>query len=131
MMVDCFTDASYSKSANGSVIGYKIGHGNIVLDFLPEIKNTQAEVLAVKFCVDEIEKMYPNNKVLLVVHTDCQKVMTLDMCTQNISVVYVKMIGHMKKSLMNDKQKIFSAVDKAVRKELRLRNSIKNVCKSN
>ena len=127
MIIDCYTDASYSKNIDGSIIGYKIGANNIVLDYLPQMKNTQAEVLAVKFCVDEVERMYPNKRITLFIHTDCQKVMTLNMNTDNIDIQYVKMIGHMKKSLMNAKQKIFSSVDKAVREELRARNRINNI----
>lgn len=46
-IIKCFTDASYSKDIEMSVVGYKIGDDNITIEHLPKIKNTQAELYAV------------------------------------------------------------------------------------
>ncbi len=49
--IKCFTDASYSKEIEVSVIGYKVGDAQIILKHLPQIKNTQAELYAVDKCI--------------------------------------------------------------------------------
>jgi len=114
LTIDCYTDASYSKQANGSVIGYKVGDQPIVMDFLPLVKNTQAEVMAVNLCVAECETIHPESQIH--VHTDCQKAIR-SQYPENMRMH--KMIGHIKKDLRDEKQIIFAMVDRAVRKELR------------
>jgi ribonuclease HI len=113
-IIECYTDASYSTQANGSVIGYKIGDNQIVIDFLPEVKNTQAELIAVNNCIKYCQESYPGNQIHI--YTDCQKAVRLD---YGENVIMHKMIGHIKKDLRDDKQKIFALVDKETRKELR------------
>lgn len=114
--IDCYTDASYAKDVGGSVIGYKIGNNPIQLLFLEGIKNTEAEVMAARRCVEETELLYPNRRINL--HTDCQEVMSQEFAYH---VRLFKMKGHMKKKLMNNKQLVFREVDKAARKTLRQR----------
>jgi len=113
-MVDCYTDASYSKEIKGSIIGYKIGDDPIVTEFLDQVKNTQAEIMAIEKCITLCKKKYPDHKIHI--YTDCQKAIKSN---YGSNVEIHKMIGHIKKSLQDDKQKIFSSVDKITRKELR------------
>lgn len=116
--VDCYTDASYAKDVGGSVIGFKIGDDPIKTCYLTEIKNTEAEVFAVKLCVERCVAKYKDAHPNLRVHiyTDCQKAMGLEF-TEDI--VFHKMIGHMKNELKDEKQMIFTQVDKLTRKKLR------------
>lgn len=123
--IDCYTDASYSKEVGGSIIGYKIGDEQIVTEFLDKIKNTQAELIAVDRCIATCKEKYPNYQIHI--YTDCQKAIQ----NQNTNdVIYHKMIGHIKKSLRDDKQTIFSCVDKLTRKELRKKHKESQACKS-
>lgn len=115
-MIECFTDASYSKEVGGSVIGYKIGDSPIVTDFCENIKNTQAEVLAVRKCIEKCKEDHPDHQIH--VYTDCQKVMMMDF---EQDIIFHKMIGHMKNSEKDDKQLIFTQVDRMTRKVLRQR----------
>jgi hypothetical protein len=116
--VDCYTDASYAKDVGGSVIGFKIGDEPIKTRFLDKIKNTEAEVLAVKLCVERCVKMYKDTNPNLRIHiyTDCQKAMGLIF---NENVVFHKMIGHMRNQFKDEKQLMFTQVDKLTRKKLR------------
>ena len=114
--IDCYTDASYSKEVGGSIIGYKIGDEPIVTEFLDNIKNTQAELIAVERCIATCKEKYPTYQIHI--YTDCQKAIQNQNNNTN-DVIYHKMIGHIKKSLRDDKQTIFSLVDKITRKELR------------
>lgn len=113
-IIECYTDASYSKQANGSFIGFKIGDESIVTVFLPEIKNTQAELAAIDRCISECESRYPGYQIHI--YTDCQKAVNND---YGDNIILHKMIGHVKKGMCDDKQQIFATVDKATRKELR------------
>lgn len=113
--IKCFTDASYSQQKNIAVIGYKIGDLEPVLDELPNIKNTQAELLAIERCLEECAKLYPNNEIIL--YTDCQRALKNTNYPPNVTLV--KLEGHKKGTLKSDDDKIFSIVDKAVRKRLR------------
>ncbi len=121
LTIDCFTDASYSKEANGSYIGYMIGNNEIVTEFCPEIKNTQGEILAIEKCISVCNENYKDHQIHI--YTDCQK--AINLYENNDSMVFHKMQGHIKKSLMNDEQLKFSKVDKMTRKELRKRCKIK------
>lgn len=118
--VDCYTDASYAKDVGGSVIGYKIGDDPIKTRFLNKVKNTEAEVFAVKLCVELcVEKYKAMNPGLKInIYTDCQKALGLNF---EDDVVLHKMIGHMKNRLKDEKQLIFTKVDKLTRKKLRAR----------
>ena len=107
--IDCYTDASYAKEVGGSVIGYKIGDHPIFTDFLVNVKNTEAEMSAVKLCIDLASELYPNAEIHI--HTDCQKAVN----SANEYPAYVvmhKMRGISKRDFRNDKQHIFSEVDK-------------------
>lgn len=122
--IDCYTDASYAKDVGGSIIGYKIGSASIETEFLAEIKNTEAEIIAVKTCVRKCIDLYKDTDLDIRIHiyTDCQKAMELKF---NEDVVFHKMIGHMKSALKDEKQKIFTLVDKETRKKLRMKRTEK------
>lgn len=124
LIIDCYTDASYAKFAGGSFIGYKIGNNPIQIVYLENTKNTQAEVRAVDICIDAASILYPNAQ--LHIHTDCQKV--IKKYTNGDypeHVITHKMIGHIQEELITDeKQIIFSQVDRAARKALRTRMKI-------
>lgn len=113
--VKCFTDASYSQQKGLSVIGYKIGENEIVLDRLPGVKNTQAELVAIDRCISECNRLYSDN-VLIIIHTDCQRALK-NQYVGNVLVVKIK--GHKKKVLRDEDDAVFSTVDKAVRRMLR------------
>lgn len=113
--ITCFTDASYSQHKRLSVIGYKIGDNDVMLEELPYIKNTQAEMYAVIKCIRVCRELYPNSDIEL--FTDCQKAVRADNYPDYVSVKKIK--GHKKKALKDANDKIFSTVDKAVRKHMR------------
>ncbi len=114
MVIKCFTDASYSQQKKLSVVGYKIGDLQIVLKLLPDVKNTQAELYAIDKCIEVCKQIYPNE--IIMIFTDCQRAFK-NQYEQNIVLQKIK--GHKKSILKNDDDKIFSTVDKAVRKYLR------------
>lgn len=125
--VDCYTDASYAKEIGGSVISYQIGNLPICTIFLENIKNTEAEIKAVDACIKSVLEIYPieNTNIQIHIHTDCQKVIALSIKGNYAdNIIFSKMEGHVKKSIRNDKQMIFSKVDRAARKELRRRLKI-------
>jgi hypothetical protein len=111
--IECYTDASYSPQFDICVIGYKIGIHDVITNILPNIKNTQGELLAIDECIYFCENLYPKCKIII--HTDCQR------ATQNKydNTTIIKLDGHKKKILKDDKDKIFSIVDKRVRQVLR------------
>ena|SRR5579872_1909295 len=120
-IINCYTDASYAKEVGGSVIGYKIGEHPIFTDFLVDVKNTEAEMSAVKLCIDLASELYPDAEIHI--HTDCQKAVNSADDYPSYVVIH-KMRGHIKRNLRDDKQQIFSEVDRYVRKQLRLRLKI-------
>jgi hypothetical protein len=113
-IIECYTDCSYSPQTGLCVVGYKIGQNEIVTELLTNIKNTQGEIYAVEKCI-ELAKVMFNYNYSLLIHTDCQRVI------QNTypNVKFYKMEGHKRKILKNDKDLIFSKVDKKVRNDLR------------
>jgi len=112
--INVYTDASYSKELGGSVIGYKIDDQAIHTEFISDIKNTQAELLAIKKCISLTTKYRIG--CIIRIHTDCQKALQE---TYPPNVVMIKMSGHMKRADMDEDQKIFSMVDRLTRKTLR------------
>lgn len=120
-IIECWTDASYSPKHNISVVGYKIGK-NQTKTKTQQLKNTQAELEAIRICIFECETLYPNSKIII--YTDCQRALTKLYPT---FVKIIKVQGHSKKSLKNNVDLIFSSVDKIVRKTLR--NTIDNIKK--
>jgi len=112
--IKCFTDASYSQHKNLSTIGYKIGGSNIFLENLLHVKNTQAELYAIKKCIEVFNNRHPGLNAII--FTDCQRALK-DSYPLNISVQ--KIDGHKQKIYKNDDDIVFSTVDKAVRKRLR------------
>jgi len=119
-IINCYTDASYSKEVGGSVIAYKINDMPIRTKYLNSVKNTEAEIKGVDRCIDIASKMYLNSEIHI--YTDCQKVLELESEGKYPENVLVhKMKGHMKGELRDKNQQIFSCVDKRARKMLRIR----------
>lgn len=114
-IIDAYTDASYSKEIGGSVIGYKIDNLPICIEFVNDIKNTQAELMAIERCISLSAIHHPESVIRI--HTDCQKAQK-EIYPPNI--IIVKVIGHMKNKFKNERQKEFSKVDKLTRKTLRI-----------
>lgn len=112
-IIECYTDCSYSPQTGLCVVGYKIGNNNVVTELLENIKNTQGEIYAVERCIEICKEQYTD--YILLIHTDCQRVI------QNTypNVQFVKMEGHKRKALKDNKDLIFSTVDKKVRNDLR------------
>jgi hypothetical protein len=133
-IVECYTDASYSPQTGLCVIGYKIDNHNIITECLTNIKNTQAELYAVEKCIEICKNTYfvqneinNNNNISIIIYTDCQRALQNNYNDKNIKVNLIKLDGHKKGSLKNDKDKIFSLVDKKVRKVLR--ENVKKILK--
>lgn len=112
--IECFTDCSYSPQTGLCVIGYKIGNRPVITELLFNIKNTQGEIYAVEKCVEICSKEFNGNNIKI--YTDCQRVI------QNTypNVTFVKVEGHKKRSLKDQIDLKFSAVDKKVRSDLRM-----------
>lgn len=122
-IIECYTDCSYSPQTGLCVVGYKIGNCDVITEVLKNIKNTQGEIYAVERCIEICKNKVLDNSYSLLIYTDCQRVI------QNTyeNVQFIKMDGHKKKTLKNNKDLIFSSVDKKVRKTLRMHvNNIKN-----
>lgn len=117
--IKCFTDASYSQHKNLAVIGYKIGNNNVKLELLPYVKNTQAELCAIARCIKSCNSKYPQRNIII--FTDCQRALKNEY-PANVTISKIK--GHKKKALRDENDKIFSIVDKAVRKKLKSSNSV-------
>ncbi|VBB18064.1 hypothetical protein YASMINEVIRUS_527 [Yasminevirus sp. GU-2018] len=144
-VISCYTDASYSKEVGGSVIGYKIGDGEVQTLFLLNVKNTEAEITAVQRCIDTVVNGYDNmldnnptnpvNDYEIHIYTDCQRVVQkFEDGEYPYNVEVRKMIGHMKKADKDHNQLIFTQVDRATRKELRKRLKtvrLVNIARSN
>jgi len=112
--IECYTDASYSQFINTSVVAYKIGNDEIILEILENIKNTEAELYAVEKCISLC------NKKNIKIYTDCQKAVQNYKNNQYPkNVVLFKVEGHKKTINRDEKDKIFNLVDKAARKKLR------------
>lgn len=119
-IIDCYTDASYSKEVGGSIIAYKINNMPIRSKYLNGVKNTEAEIKGVDRCIEIASDMYLNSEIHI--YTDCQKVLELKAEGKYPDNVIVhKMKGHMKGALRDNNQHIFSQVDKRARKLLRIR----------
>lgn len=112
--IKCFTDASYSKEKSLCIIGYIIDNSDVKITQLPNIKNTQGELIAIDKCIQECSVLFPNRSVLI--YTDCSRALKNNY-GDHISIVKIK--GHVKKDLRTKNDNIFRIVDKTVRKELR------------
>jgi hypothetical protein len=129
--INCYTDASYSLEKAMSVVAYKIGEKSIEKIFLPNLKNTQAEIFGIEHCITQSLLEYDltkNNELILNIYTDCQNAWKQDFChlikIKNVHLNLIKVKGHQKKINMNSHDLIFKEVDKYARKTLRnLKNS--------
>ena len=60
MEINCYTDASYSKEKAISVVACIINGEPIQTLFYPNIKNTQAEILGIEYCINYCLNNYLN-----------------------------------------------------------------------
>jgi hypothetical protein len=122
--IDCYTDASYSQQKSTSIIAYKIQNNPIKTIEFKDIKNTQAELLGIEFCIGYTIQNYPNVKIINI-YTDCQNAWKQNYSNyknhkQNqIQINLIKIKGHQQMELMNGHDLIFKQVDKMARKTLR------------
>ncbi len=122
--INCYTDASYSQQKSTSVIAYKIDLDPIKTINFKDIKNTQAELLGIEFCINYTIQNYPNIE-LINIYTDCQNAWKqdyLNYSNQNqnkIKINLIKVKGHQQMEFMDKHDLIFKQVDKMARKTLR------------
>lgn len=117
MVIKCFTDASYSKEKLVSVVAYKINNEQIKTIIYENIKNTEAELNGILFCIDYCIENYPFENIII--YTDCQNAFKQNYGDKLINLTLVKVKGHKPKREMNDDDLIFKMVDKTARKVLR------------
>ncbi len=124
--INCYTDASYSKEKAMSVVAYKIGENSIKKIFLPNLKNTQAEIFGIEHCIEQClseYKLINSDNLILNIYTDCQNAWKHNFSylikTKNVQLNLIKVKGHQKKIHMNSHDLIFKQVDKYARKTLR------------
>lgn len=116
VIIEYFTDASYSPQHKIAVIGFKIRTNKTIhVEKLENINNTQAEILGIHRCIDHFNNNYNTETIQCYVYTDCQRGLNIP-----ISGKIIKLDGH-KPTRLKDKDDIeFAKVDKHVRKTLRL-----------
>lgn len=122
--INCYTDASHSNIHSIAIIGYKIHDENIQSIILENVKNTQAELYGIKFCIEYSIQNYPNIKIINI-YTDCQGAFTQDYSEYNITINLIKVKGHQQMIHMNSNDLVFKSVDKFARKQLR--NIVKKI----
>nr|WIL04303.1 ribonuclease H [Cedratvirus lena] len=141
-MLRCYTDASYDPRSRLSVIGWKIGQGEIQHEL---IYNTSINRAELQCTINLIQQLELGQEYLI--FTDCENIVNkhqqreeiisrnfltkngkeiansdllrefFTLCTDNITIKHIQ--GHMAKHLMNDDNRKFSLVDKHVRRVLR------------
>lgn len=122
--IHCYTDASYSQQKSTSIIAYKIGNELIKTIEFKDIKNTQAELLGIEFCIGYTIQHYRSIKTINI-YTDCQNAWKQDYFNyknqnQNqIKINLIKIKGHQQMEFMDEHDLIFKQVDKMARKTLR------------
>jgi len=118
MSIECWSDASCSRVINLSVIAYKIGDLDIMIESFREeddsIKpnSTEFEELGILRCIEYCEKYYPYQQIII--YND-----NTDACNffyDNVKIV--KIDGH-PKTIVDRIDVIFSEVDKAAHNEMR------------
>ena len=119
--IDCYTDASYSKEKFVSVIAYKIHTNPINTIIFEGVKNTQAEINGIEFCIGYCEGNFPNVTIINI-YTDCQGAFDIEFKFKSnkfVKINLIKVKGHQKMAHMNSNDLIFKSVDKMARKTLR------------
>ena len=115
ILIEYFTDASYSPQQKISVIGFKIrGCNTINTEKLIGINSTQSEILGIQRCVDHFANNYNIETHKYYIYTDCQRGLNLPIIGK-----IIKIDGHKPSRLKSKNDLEFSKVDKYVRKELR------------
>lgn len=116
--INCFSDASYSQQKSISIVAYKIHNEIIKTIILPNVKNTEAELFGIEFCIEYVIQNYPLS-TLINIFTDCQNAWKQNYSKYKININLIKVKGHQKMNLMNENDLIFKQVDKIARKTLR------------
>jgi len=122
--INCWSDASYSQHKSVSIVAYKINFDSIKTIKFDNIKNTQAEIFGIEFCINLIIKNYPQVQIINI-YTDCQYAFKQNysiyknQLNVQIQINLIKVKGHQKMKNMNWSDLIFKKVDKFARKTLR------------
>lgn len=122
--IHCYTDASYSQQKSSSIVAYKIHTEPINTILFKDIKNTQAELLGIEYCIKYAIHNYSNVNTIYI-YTDCQNAWKQDYSnytnqqSDKIVINLIKIKGHQQMKLMNNHDLIFKQVDKMARKTLR------------
>lgn len=119
-IINCFTDASYSKEKGASVIAYKIGNDIINTKIMYNMKNSEAEKYGVEIVYNLANNKYPNS--FIKIYTDCKNI---KYSQNNLKIYWIK--GHTKSNDRTDNDLIFREVDKKARKVLRSLSFIENL----
>lgn len=121
-IINCYTDASYSNHKNISVVAYKIDNLDIQTIIYNNVKNTQAEILGIEYCIQYcLDNINMTDIDMINIFTDCQNAWKQDfnkLCP-NIKINLIKIKGHQKMDKMTNDDLIFKQVDKMARKTLR------------
>ncbi|QIN54536.1 ribonuclease H [Cedratvirus kamchatka] len=142
-MLRCYTDASYDPRSRLSVIGWKIGQGEIQHELIYNTSINRAELQGMINLIMHLQEEHSN----FIIFTDCENIVNKNrqreeiisrnfltkngkeiansdllreffaICTENITIKHIQ--GHMAKHLMNDDNREFALVDKHVRRVLR------------
>jgi hypothetical protein len=124
MEINCWTDASYSQYKLTSIVAFKINDEDIKTVQLEGIKNTQAEILGIEYCIINTIQQY-FYVTIINIYTDCQHALKQDYSTYNnqnnekIIINLIKVKGHQKIVNMQWYDLIFKQVDQKARKTLR------------
>jgi ribonuclease HI len=135
-MLRVFVDASFSPITKRAVGCYL--YNNVMnYHYMENTRNTQAEVETVLMMMHKMP--YDKN---ITVYTDCMAVIKIykeryleqiltpprddlrSLMLSHTNILFEKIDGHLKSSLRNENDKIFSMVDKAARAELRKNNTV-------
>lgn len=146
--IKCYTDASFDPISRTAICGWRIGSNEIRTFDISETNNTRAEIIGIINLVENLEK-----DVSYIIYTDCMGVIDrlnskedlissnfcnknghrlnnadlyeklFEILTPNISFEHID--GHLPSSKMNSDNKLFSELDKLVRKKLRTKLKVK------
>ncbi|AYV84931.1 MAG: hypothetical protein Satyrvirus1_17 [Satyrvirus sp.] len=139
--IKCYCDASYDPKSHVAIIGYIVGNNSICTEKIVNTNNTRAEIIGL---INLIGTLEDNDYVI---YTDCQNIIKrlkskdklvengfknkkgiplsnadlykklFDTIKPNIKLEHIK--GHLPTKFMTDDNKMFSMLDKFVRKKLR------------
>ena len=140
--IKCYSDASFDPGSKTAVIGWRINRENIRINTLSNTNNTRAEIIGLINLISELDPT-----LNYIIYTDCQSIINRIACfdkliqknftnnrgtelanvdiykklfgllTPNIRLIHID--GHSPANQKNEDDKLFSELDRCVRKELR------------